>query len=69
MNQIIVESPQPLTTEQLDRIKVNLNLKQVEVVTKTNPSLIAGLKITYLNKVLDTSLKNTLSLLYDQLVS
>ena len=68
-NTAIVESVVPLSTSHLESIrswlKTEFNRDNLEIVNKTNPNLIAGIKIKVADLVIDQSIATQI----DQLVS
>lgn len=62
-HQLIIESVSALTDGELQEIASNIGLdaKNTDIINKKNPSLIAGLRISYQGKMLDLSLENQLN--------
>lgn len=69
MDQLIIESARALTASQVKQIVDNIGASSATVSTKVNRALLAGIKITFKNKVLDSSLNYRLNQLYDSLTA
>jgi F0F1-type ATP synthase delta subunit len=62
-NTVIVESVIPLSPDQIDTLIVHLKLdpKSITVDNRRNPSLVAGIRVMLLGKIIDLSFQNLLN--------
>ena len=63
ITEVLVETARELTDQQIDNLKEVLNKKlnrKIIIKQKINESLIAGIKVIFDQKIIDTSVENTL---------